>query len=205
VTTTESESNNIDWEEIILRLQAFTKSLVKRKRWFRGTKGEILLAGKEMDDYVFGAIEAYLSNPQKFDSSKGSLVDYLNYNLVRSLVSRDSVSAENATSHDVFGIADKKANDDDSETYLDRTLPYVEALFDQEIDYKKVMEFVENEAKKDPIVENIFLGLNIFDLKRREIIQEFSMTESDYDNGMRRLKTILKNAAEKFDLKPSSQ
>jgi len=196
-----AENSSIDWEEIILCLQSFTRSLVNGKGWFRGGKTKVFLKGQEIDDYVFAAIERYLRNPEKYNPSKGLLIDYLRYNLIRSMVSNDLVSAENRTSKDVFVVTDENKDKKDSGLYLDSILPHAHAFFDQEIDYKEVMSYVESEIKSDTIVEEIFLGLCCYGFKRREVIEEFKMNEKDYDNGMRRLNTIRNNAAKRYDIK----
>jgi len=195
-------STTIDWEDVILALQAFTRSWVNGKGWFRGKYTTSLLKGKEIDDYVYGAIEKYLRYPEKHDPSKGTLIDYLKYNLVRSMVSNDLVSAENRTSQDILTFAEVNAqNDEDNGNYIDSILPHAEVYFDQEIDYNVIMSSIETEVKGDKILEEIFLGVCSFNLKRREIIEEFGMKENDFDNGMRRLKTILKSTINKYDLK----
>jgi hypothetical protein len=199
------DNTAIDWEEIILKLQSFTRTLVNGKGWFRGGKTKTFLKGKEIEDYIFGAIEKYLRNPEKHDPLRGSLIDYLKFNLIRSMVSNDLVSAENKTSKNYFAIADNKAGEEDNTNlYLDTILPCVEAYFDQEIDYKEIMNSIETEVKGDKIAEEIFLGVCCYNLKRREVIEEFKMTEIDFDNGMRRLKTILNNTAKKYDLNKQS-
>jgi hypothetical protein len=196
---------DIDWEEVILSLQAYTRFVVNDKGWFRGEKTSIFLKGKEIDDYVYGAIEKYLRNPEKFDPQRGTLILYLKRSLIRALVTNDLVSAENQTSKDVFGIADTKEDDDDGAgSYLDATLPHAEVFFDQEVDYKQIMASIEADIKTDKIVEEIFLGIHTYGMPRREVIKEFGMTDSDFDNGMKRLKTILNNTAKKFDLKKQS-
>jgi hypothetical protein len=198
-------NTDIDWEEVILSLQAYTRFVVNGKGWFRGDDTTIFLKGKEIDDYVYGAIGMYLQNPEKHDPKRGSLLLYLKYSLIRSLVSNDLVSAENQNSTDVFGVAERKEDDDNGVgSYLDATLPYAEVFFDQEVDYKKIMASIEAEIKTDKIVEEIFLGIHTYGMPRREVIKEFGMTDNDFDNGMRRLKTILSNTAKKFDLKKQS-
>ena len=68
-------------------------------------------------------------------------------------------------------------------------------------DWGAALEHASKKLQGDKDVENIFMGLCLYDLKRRDIIKEFSMTEGQYDNGLRRLKTILKNTAQQFNLK----
>jgi hypothetical protein len=195
-----AENSDIDWEEIILRLQTFTRSLANGKGWFRGEETTIYLRGKEIDDYVFDTIEIYLRNPEKFDSTKGSLIKYLCYSIIRNLVRNDLVSAENRTTSDVFAYQNESENEDDSASYLDSILPHAEVFFDQEIDFNEVMSYIEAETKGDSIVENIFLGISGYGLKRAKIIKEFSMTPVEYDNGMRRLITIRNAAAKEYGI-----
>jgi hypothetical protein len=210
--------NDIDWEEITLRLQAFTHSLVSKRKWFRKShiikkdsknegefkKESTYLKGKEVNDYVNEAIARYLKNPEKHDPQNGSLVDYLNLNIIRSLVINDLVSSENKTSKDLSYPVNLEDDEADSGAYLDRMLPFSETYFDEEIDFDTILGFIESEVKGDTIAEEIFFGVCINGLKRREVIKEFNRSENDFDNGMRRLKTILQKAAKKFDLKPQS-
>lgn len=198
--TEEKTDIDIDWEEVLLKLQCYARSLINGKQWFRGNKTTVFLKGKEIEDYVFSAIEKYLRNPEKFDPQKGSLINYLQYNLIRSMVGNDIRSRENKTSMDVFTTADNTEPEENSCSYLDSIMPCADAFFDQEIDYNEIMSYIEAETKGDKIVEEIFLGLFHFDLKRREIIEEFSMTEKEYDNGMRRLNTIRNKTADKYKL-----
>ena len=48
----ENEIIVINWEEIILGLQSYTRLLVSNKKWFRGGKTKTFLAGKEIEDYI---------------------------------------------------------------------------------------------------------------------------------------------------------
>jgi hypothetical protein len=213
------DKSSVDWEEVILRLQSYTRSLLSKKGWYKinsvvkkdpKNEGEskyesTYIKGKEVDDYVYEAIEKYLGNKEKHDPQKGSLLDYLKYGVIRSLVSNDLVSSENRTSRDVFAHSNNLEDDEnDNGSYLDSILPYAEAYFDMEIDYKGIMNYVQGEIKGDEILEEIFLGICLNGLKRREVIEEFNLSEKDFDNGMRRLKTILSRTAKKFDLKTQS-
>jgi len=196
-----SEITNEEWEDIILRLQAYTRKLVKEKGWFRGDEAGVYLSGKEIDDYVFEAIGRYLKNPEKYDPSKRTLVEYLKKHLIRSLVNNDLISAENRTSSDVFAFDNDEEDENDSTPFLDSILSHAQIFFDEEIDYKEIMNYMESEVKDDVDVENIFLGLVGCGMKRAEIIKEFNMTANEYDNGMRRLITIRNKAAKKYNIK----
>lgn len=196
-----SQMTDAEWEEIIDCLQSYTRSLVEGKGWFRGEGTTVYLKGKEVDDYVFEAIGRFLRNPEKFNPDRGSLKNYLRLNLIQSLVSNDLVSAENRTSGDVFTYENEDENEDDSTPYLDAILPHAEVFFDQELDFNEIMSYIESQTKGDTIVENIFLGVTGYGLKRAEIIKEFNMTTVEFDNGMRRLITIRNKASKKYDIK----
>jgi hypothetical protein len=188
-----------NWEEIYTRLLAYTRSLAKGKAWFRGGKTTSFLMGKEAEDYTLAAIGKYLEEPDKYDPSKGELLDYLKYNLVRSLVANDLRKQENKLTDDVFAVRNDDDDEDNSSPYLDRVLPHIEALFPDDMDYEAVKSYIEAEIKDDGDVENIFLGIYSYGMKRREIIKEFGMEAKAYDNGMRRLTTVLDRAALHFN------
>lgn len=193
----EEKNEPIDWEKIIISLHAYTLSIVKTKGWFRGSETKTFTEGKEVSDYIFEAIGRYLKHPEKFDKKKGTLINYLKFNLIRSLVSNDLTSAENRYSMDNHLVFDS----DEEEGYQQQIEPFLEAFFDEEIDYQNVMKEVKSELKGSQILETIFNGLTEENLKRSEIIEHYEISEKDYDNGIRRLKTILKKIAKEYNLK----
>lgn len=153
-----------------------------------------------MHDYVADGLERYLTDPDKYDASKGSLTDYIKFNIIRTLVGNDSTSAENKTSIDLF--INEPEQDESYSTYLEGLLPFTAALIDEQLDYDLIISYIENESKGDSEVEEILLGLEM-GLKRREIIEEAGMSAQAYDNGMKRLNTILKNTVIQFNLEKS--
>lgn len=191
---------DIDWEDLYLRLYAFTDNLLRSKKWFRQGKPNFYLEGKEVHDYVSAAIEEYLYCPEKYDSTKGTLINYLKYYLIRSFISNDVRSSENRSTSDVFR-ANPIGGSDDNPDYLDLVLPHLMVYFEEELDYEIIMSRIQNEIKDDKIAEEIFLGICCESLSRREVIKEFGMSERDYDNGRRRLDTIFKKIVEEFNLK----
>lgn len=201
------ETNTIDdseWEKIIVQLAAFTRSLTKKSSWFRGQDTTSFIGGKEIMDYVLEAVALFLEHPEKYDRELGSLIDYLKYNLIRGLVSNDVAKKENQTT---VVISTQSKDDDGEDTttpYLDRIAPIVQALFAEDIDYAAYKAYIESEISGDTYAENIMLGLYIRGMKRREIIEEFNMTESEYDNGVRRLNTVINKTASHFKEKRNS-
>jgi hypothetical protein len=200
MTNATSKNSEIDWKSVLLELQAFTRSFVQLKGWFRKTAPKDVIKGKQIDDYVYEAIARYLENPEKHDPNKGTLVDYLKFTVLRTLVNNDVVSSENRTSSDVVGLI-IMTDENEELSYRDARLPYVQAVFDQAVDYDSVMKHIYEEIAQDAKAEEVFLGLSD-QMKRSEIISAFNMTPEEYDNANRRLKTILKNTARTFDLDP---
>lgn len=190
----------IDWEEIILKLTAFTRSWVRGKPWFRGETTTSFLMGKEVEDYVFAAIGRYLEEPEKFDPEKGEFLEYLKYNLVRTFISNDLRKKENNQTDDIFAVENDENNEESSSSYSERVLPYTAALFPDDIDYSAIKEYIEKEVQGDADTENIFLGIYTYGMKRREVIDEFTMTAVAFDNAMRRLNTVIHRAANHFNI-----
>ena len=200
-----TDPEEIDWEDIILRLTAFTRSWVKGRAWFRGSETQVFLEGKDVDDYVFAAIGRYLEDPDKFDPAKGELLQYLKYNLVRGFVSNDLSKKENLTSTDIFAKDAVEDDDgDDNIPYSERVMPFTAALFPEEMDFAAMKDFIEAEIQGDKDAENILLGVYTLGMKRREIIEEFNLTPAQYDNGMRRLNTVINKTATHFHEKRST-
>lgn len=193
--------DDIDWEGMLPKLLAFTDHLLRSMRWFRGKNKDTFLKGKEVKDYVFDAIEKYLANPEKFKPEKNrSLENYLKLHVIRTLVWNDANSEENKISIHVIPYTD----DDGAET-LEEIFPAIEATFNQQIDYEEVMAYIGEQVNGDPIVENIFMGVCHFGMKRRDIITEFEMGDKEYNNGIRRLNTVLQTAATIFQLKAKAK
>jgi hypothetical protein len=189
-----------EWESIITQLKAFFRAFTRDKHWFRGPDTETFLKGKSIDDYVYEAIGRYLRNPEKFDQRKGTLIDYLKYNLLRGLISNDLTNKENEKTKAVYENVLRHDADDHSTAYYDRLVPITEALFNDEIDYDIIMDNIQEAVKKNTICENIFLGLYLYGMTRAQVIEEFGMTAQEYDNGNRRLKTIIRTVALKYNI-----
>ncbi len=192
--------DDIDWEDVLLRLHAFTRSWVTSKYWPRGPGTTVFHAGKNIDDYVYEAIGRFLKEPHKFNARKGELVDYLSWNIVRSLVGKDVRLEENKTNTDVVTfIDDSEDTEQVSTNYIDRIFPIAEGYFGQQIDHDKILAYIENKIQGNTILEEIFLG-RYDGMKRREIIEQCQMSGPEYDNGIKRLTTILNKVREELNL-----
>ena len=190
----------LDWDDIYAQLYAYTDHLLKAKKWFRKDGADSYLKGKQVHDYISEAIEKHLRHPGKFDStSNRSLVNYLKLHIIRTLVGNDATSSENRTTDDIFATLKNDVGSDDTQSSLDVLLPFANAFFDQEIDYQEIVSYVKSELSTDEICGKIFEGI-CCGLKRRESIEEYNLTETQFDNGMKRLNTVLRKTAIKYDL-----
>ncbi|MFD2574627.1 hypothetical protein ACFSUS_28605 [Spirosoma soli] len=189
-----------DWEDLYECLYIFTHKLLKSKRWYKKLDSHSFIKGKQVHDYVLAGVEEYYLNEEKYNPKKGSLENYIKFNIIRNLVRQDAVSLENKTNLDIYKKSASLETDELDSSYVESLFPFVENYFGDEIDYDIITNHINTEIAGDTIVEDIFLGI-ISDLKRSKIIEEFGMSASEYDNGMRRLKTVLKNTANKFSLK----
>jgi hypothetical protein len=193
-----SDQFNIDevnWEDLLPKLLAYASYTINGLTWFRSKELNSYLKGKQLEDYVYEAINEILLNPAKFDPTKGmSFETYLKKYVLRHLIFNDNNSKEQKSTRDFI------LKNEEEGTLSETLLPYIEATFDEQIDFDEVMRFITERVGEDKIVEEIFMGVSE-NMKRREIIAEFGMNPSEYNNGIRRLDTILKTAAAIFNLK----
>lgn len=181
----------IDWQDIYLKLEAFSRSWASGRSWFRGDDTPSFYKGKEGHDYAMDAILKHLDQPDKYDPALGDLLKYLEYNLVRAAVGNDLRRKENRLTSDIF----KYDNDGDEEgtPYAERLLPHTEASFSDDYDYEELKSLIEEKSKDDPEAEKVYMG-KMFEMTREEIIKDSAMTPGQYDNANRRLKTIVNRA-----------
>lgn len=190
----------LDWDDIYVQLYTYTDHLLKAKKWFRKDGSDSYLKGKQVHDYISEAIEKHLRRPEKYDNtSNRSLVNYLKLHIILTLVGNDARSPENYKTDDIFSATMKDNEEEDTQFNLDVFLPFAGAFFDQEIDYQEIISHVKSELSTDEICNKIFEGI-CNRLKRRESIEEHFLTEKQFDNGMKRLNTILEKTAVKYDL-----
>lgn len=192
--------DTINWEELYVQLYAFTDHLLKARSWFRKSQTDSYLKGKQVDDYIQDAFEKYLLEPEKYDSSSGrSLANYLKWHIIRSAIGNDVRSPENKTSSDILSGAYGEG-DDEAFNNVDALLPFVSVYFGDELDFKNIVKAVEEELQNDEVAKIIFREVRCQGVDRREVIRQYEMEEKDFDNGMKRLRTVLKRVAKRFQL-----
>lgn len=188
---------NVDWNKIYLPLVAFADQLLKRYYWFRGKGTESYLAGRLPEDYAMDAIERYLTEPEKFDPSRNdSLLKYLKFNLLRRAISNDNDLLENKVSQPLI----MQNSDEDSGELVEKIAYYVENSIEDEIDLKSLITDLEKLITEDPVLVKIFEGVCRMKSKRREVIKDYNLSPREYDNGFKRLKTILKKVSLNYSL-----
>lgn len=192
--------DSINWEDLYLQLYAFADHLLKSRSWFRKDQTDSYLKGKQVHDYVQDALEKYLLEPEKYDPSSGrSLANYLKWHIIRAAVGNDVRSPENKTSSDILS-QDNAESDDEASKNIDAFLPFVAAVFGDELDFKNIVKDVKEELQIDEIALVIFKEVRCNNTDRRVVIKQYNLKDSDYDNAMKRLKTILKRVAKKYQL-----
>ncbi|MEP7376823.1 MAG: hypothetical protein ABI675_25720 [Chitinophagaceae bacterium] len=181
----------IDWQDIYVKLKAFSCSWAGSKSWFRGEGTTSFYQGKEGHDYAMDAILKHIERPEKYNPELGDLLKYLNYSFVRMAVGNDVRRQENKLTKDIFG--DDHDESEDGVPYAERLLPYTEAAFTDDYDYEELKKYIEERVKDDSEAEKIYMG-KILEMARDEIIKDSGMTPDQYNNAFRRLKTIANKA-----------
>lgn len=189
---------SINWDKIYLQLYAYADQLLKAHTWFRGKKTDSYLEGRQAHDYVMDAIEKHLKGPEKYDPQKRSLANYLKLHILRTAIGNDSKKTENKISSNVF--ANARTDDDDDNDFLDAILPYTKGLFDQQMDLQMIMDDIGNLIQSDPIVFKIFEGRCRENMERIKVMENYNLSNTEFDNGMKRLKTILRRIAKKYSI-----
>jgi hypothetical protein len=188
-----------DWEDTIIKLTAIAQTIIRKKGWLR-KNSEATLKGQTAKDYVLNAIGWHLQNPEKYKPELGSLVTHL-ANRMMTLVGDDAKRKENRLGLEIQHVADG-----DESTYLERLTGSIENCIEEEMFNDMIISEIVHEIsniaddKNRDILEKIYLGFES-ELKRRQIIKTFGMTEADYDLGFKRLKTIANRVMNKYENK----
>lgn len=165
----------IEWDKILDQLFSLTDSYLKGKRSFLRTSQK----SKETADYVFEGITKYLEEPHKYDRTQRSIHMYLFCHIIRGIIDNDSrLLANKMTSESLFGFPE---------------VDYFEPLADSteyKMDASYFLNEIELRAQTNIFVKRVFDGLQI-GMKRREICEHYSMSETEYDRANARLNTII--------------
>jgi len=190
----------INWQDTYLQLYAYTDQLLKAHSWFRRTIKGSSIQGKEVHDYVAEAIEKYLQAPENYDSTSGrSLVNYLKYHIIRTLIGNDAKSAENRKTTDIqIFAAQEEGTYNDSASLIETLIPHVSCFFDQELDYDKIVSEIRCELADDKLALSIFDNVRCQNLNRRDLILLDDIEPKEYDKAMKRLNRVTKKIGKKY-------
>lgn len=179
---------------IVLRsLYSFSDGLFRRL-----FKTEVNSKGKSAKDYVNDALVKHLLGKDKYDPARGPLDHHLKKNVIMQAQFNDlrkhlknkmeSISVDGGLGEDEALVLD--------EYRLGKTVPALE-----ESDMKVIFSTIEESIKDDPVVEGIYLAVfyDIYEISdRKEICQACNLQENEFDNGKRRLKTVLNSVYRKY-------
>lgn len=180
-----SNYDDIVWADVIPVLMAFAMKLM-------GSQYDKLEKSKEEYAYDFSleAITRYLEKPGQFDPSRHpDLIKYLQYNILRSLISRAK------TTGDVPRQSYMVNND--GENPYEQSIS-IESLTSSELDVKTIIDQLKA-SLSDELLE-IFNLRYEKEYSRAEICESLDLPERDYDNRMKKIKRAFKKIINNYQL-----
>lgn len=142
-------------------------------------------------DFAMEAITRYLEEPSKFDPKRNKdLVQYLKYNTLRRLVSNAKTlkSYRNELLFEEGDTIHRKAFN----------APVLDSDVHKDIDYSNAISAITKDLVSFPLLQEVFRLRIVKDYLRSEVCTKLNITSSDYDNRMRRIKTIAKKRLTSF-------
>ena len=166
-------------------------------------KREVNERGKSFTDYVNDAIEKHIKGEDNFDPTRSTLDFHLKKNVIRQAIYNDRpayVKKQLKKTDEEWGLGSNimPSYPVSSEGTVEADVPEI-----MELDQKIVFDEIAIAVTGDNVLENFYLAICEGDFSlvdRAEICAEFKMSESDFDNGKRRMKTILKNVFTKYNI-----
>lgn len=183
----EPPSTDEEWIEISNRLLAFAEDQISMYSWYRGHYA--LPQGFTSKDFVQETILRYLDNTAAYDPEKGDFLLFLKYFLLQRLVSNLSKRSENKKGSDIFRL---DSEDEEGVLRYEDYLPVEILDIDSEIDLEKITYLIIEQIDGELILEKVFEGIYMNNLKRRETCEQYKLSDKAYDNAVRRLNTIIK-------------
>ena len=161
--------DEVGLEKLLMEL-SFSASFWARYYGFDPTKG---IEGMSMMDIACQSLELVLTQRWSWDPERSNLKTYLKNNVIKGIFRNIKVKGRiELTSEDI--------------DELNALAP--DEFINESLDVDKIIGELESYFDGDELAFNILLG-KIEGLKRRDIIKEFSMSDSEYDNAMKRYKT----------------
>jgi hypothetical protein len=187
--------NSIDFNspealELIHNLHAFSWELFHRL-----FKTEVNEGGKSFTDYVHDALEKHLTGKDNFNPEKSPLEYHLKYHIIRQAMYNDLPTHVKKIRKDLRApLQESNLSNKPVKIPEPSSTPLISAVVGY--DEPLILGEIEKTIKGDDIVERIYLAVceDSFELSdRREICQKYAISENQFDNGRRRLRTAVEN------------
>ncbi|WP_299533577.1 hypothetical protein [Ulvibacterium sp.] len=166
-----------DWEYIIKDLTYYAYSRFK----FWNLLYEKGIKGYSPEEITYEAIEAVLSGKWKWNPKKADLLSYLKFHVVRGMVANLARNEEVKTSNPI-DILEVNHDDDYSA--------------EENFNANQILGIIKNELDKETVLYDLFILMNE-GMKRKDICEELKISNREYNNLIRKLKSRL----EKMDKK----
>lgn len=161
--------------------------------------------GKGFKDYVHDALEKYLGGNDNFDSKRGPLEYHLKYHLIKQAITNDlppdvrkAYAEYRKKTQDELEMGQQKTSVDPA--HIDPDELSIVSLVVNNMDSEDLLKQIESEINGDTAMEQIYLAV-VYDKyefsERAEICRDFDLSLNDFDNGKRRLMTILRRVFKK--------
>lgn len=179
-----SNYDNIDWN---IEFPKLLPVLMSYAFFMIGSSNLRVIKNREELSYDFSmeAIKRYIENPNKFDPSRNKdLVLYLKRNILRRLISnfKNLHSQKNEFLYELDDSIGKKV----IKSFIDYNEIY------DDIDYKELIKNIELELSSDKNLFDIFEYRIKKEYKRSEVCDVLNIELKDYNNRIRRLRTVIK-------------
>lgn len=136
-------------------------------------------------DFAMEAIERHIKEPNKFDPSKNpDLISFLKYYYVKRLVSNSKLSGRYKYENNFNKVSSK----------VDVAMASLFDDFDvvESIDVSSIVKQITSTISSDNELTILFKYKYYYDFKRADICKELSISTSEYDNSIKRLRRVVK-------------
>lgn len=166
--------------------------------------------GKGFEDYVHDAIEKHLLGHDNYNAGKGPLEYHLKYHVIKQALTNDLPPAVKKKYADYRKMTDEEREMSTQSTVrepepIDPDELGIASLVVNNIDSAQLFKELELEINGDEVVAQIYLAVvhDKYEFSdRAEICEECGISSNDFDNGKRRLLTILRRVFKRLNVKP---
>jgi hypothetical protein len=185
-----SDFDEQKWAEVLRDLIPYAYVVIDHYYWYRGKAS--LPKGLEPKDLATDAVLWHLENPGKFSPSRGKLISFLKYSVLRRLISNLSSLDENTLTLDL----------ENGERPYEECIPYNQAFIEESIDIDVFISIIESELSKDvdPNIWEIFYYLYSEEKQKGEICTNLGISGDEYNNKLKRMKRRIAGIISKLNM-----